>query len=401
MKFEEFKKPIETQSIEEHEKILEEKMTEIQLEYIDKLAQEKILPFNETLEEKVDVKDIGVLLSKCTWILQELKHQYDSRTSDGFDKNARDLFQQKIVDTVSIFFKEDHKNWIEKTEEFIKNEIEKLGPIQKKEKQDNNQDIKKIGLIEFGIEDNLGHLLPNSNLEDSPYVSIHFPELYKQKDNDVKNLFSVNLSKSLGELAQKIIDKYPETKAIVGESWLMSTPVAQRIGFTIIDHNSKRGLGGQFWGQFINSTGQIDNERVSKFLKTGEPPYKVSTGVMMIEDFLRKYLPEEKRGKIILKDLNQSFNKEFKKESETAYKIFENWDKSIEEDIGKIFFENKIFGDFLKTQEGEEFDLLLKNFKKDKKTKEEVKEDKKFIEYRKSFLQFVNKKKFVDREVVI
>ena len=73
----------------------------------------------------------------------------------------------------------------------------------------------------------------------------------------------------------------------------MSTPIAKRIGFTVIDRNSKMGLGGQFWGQFINSNGQIDNERVSKFLETGEPPYRVSTGIIMVEDFFEKIFTEK------------------------------------------------------------------------------------------------------------
>ena len=42
MRFEEFKKPIEANSVEEHEKILAEKMTEIQLKYVDRLTQGKI-----------------------------------------------------------------------------------------------------------------------------------------------------------------------------------------------------------------------------------------------------------------------------------------------------------------------------------------------------------------------
>ncbi len=403
MKFEEFKKPIETQSIEEHEKILEEKMTKIQLQYVDRLSQGKILPINKTIEgDNIDVKDLSVLFSRCTWIPEELKHQYDNRIGGEFDKNARNLFQRKIMDNISVFFKEDHKNWIEKTEEFIKNEIEKLGPIQKKEEQDNNQDTRKVGLIEFGIEDNLGELLSKLDMKDDRYISIHFPEFYKQKKDGIKNLFSVNSIDSFKKLALKIINDYPEAKAVVGESWLMDTPIAKRIGFIVSDYSSRRKLGGQFWGQFINSDGQIDNERVSKFLETGIPPYKVSIGIIMVEDFLKKYLPEDRRGKIILKDLNQNFNnEEFEKEIEIANKVFENWDKSTEEDINMVFCENKILGDFLKRKKGEGFDLLLKNFKKDKKIKEEVKEDKKFIEYRKFFLQFINEKKFINKEVII
>ena len=401
MRFEEFKKPIEANSVEEHEKILAEKMTEIQLKYVDRLTQGKILPLDEISEEKVDIKNIRTLLSEYTWILSELTHQYDIRTGGEFDKNGRDLFKEKIVNSISIFFKEDPQNWVEKTEQFMKDEIEKLGSVQKKEKQNDNQDIRRVGLIEFGVGDDLGGLLSKPDMKDDSYISIHFPEFYKQKKDEAKNLFSTNPSDSFKELALKIIEKYPETKAIIGESWLMSTPIAKRIGFTVIDRNSKMGLGGQFWGQFINSNGQIDNERVSKFLETGEPPYRVSTGIIMVEDFLKKYLPKKKCGKITLKDLNYDFNEEYKKESETANKVFENWDKSTEEDIDKVFFENKIFGDFLETKEGEGFDLLLKGFKKDNRKKEEVKEDNKFIEYREAFKLFVDKRKFIDKEVVI
>ena len=85
-----------------------------QLKYVDRLTQGKILPLDEISEEKVDIKNIRTLLSEYTWILPELTHQYDIRTGGEFDKNGRDLFKEKIVNSISIFLKKIPKIGLKK-----------------------------------------------------------------------------------------------------------------------------------------------------------------------------------------------------------------------------------------------------------------------------------------------
>ncbi len=41
------------------------------------------------------------------------------------------------------------------------------------------------------------------------------------------------IKKWLSKIAEIIVDKYPETTAIVGKSWIMSHPIMERLGFSI------------------------------------------------------------------------------------------------------------------------------------------------------------------------
>lgn len=399
MKFEDLQKPIEADSVEEHEKILREKMLEIQFQYVDELAQGKIEPFADDLKEKNDTGNIEAFLSKYTPIALELEHQYENRINNEFDKKECDLFKQRVLEKISLLYKKDYKNWIPKSIQLMKDEIKKLGPRNEEKKRSERRKDRMIGLIEFGIEDDLGKLTSNSEMKDLPYLSIHFQDFYKQNKDKVESLFFVE--NSLKELALKIVNEYPETKAVIGESWLMDTPVAKRIGFSILEKNLKKELGNQFWGQFINKDGQIDDKRISGFLKTGKPPYKVRVGIMMVEDFLKKYLPEDKKGKIILKDFNREFNEEFKKEGKVFYESIEKWDKITVGDIDKILSGSKIINDFLNTEEGKGFDLLLKDLKKENKQKEELKNNHSLEEYRKNLNEFIKERRFVNKEVII
>lgn len=395
---EDFQKPIKTSSIEEHEKILEEKMTEIQLLYVDAITAGKIPP----LDKNIDPKDIITLISRYTEIPSNLCNEYYNRVGNFFKQEEYELFKQKLAEDIYDIYKKDQKTWIEETQKLIKDKIEKLGPIEKKEKQKNDSKF-KAGLIDFHVEAGLGHLLPGLGVNDDDLcVTIHFPSFYKQKKDNVNNLFSLN---SLKELALKIIEEYPETTAIVGESWLMDTPIAKRIGFKVFNRDSKQELTGQFWGQFINSSGQVDSIKVSKFLETGEPTFKVCIGVMMVEDFLKKYLPEEKRGKILLKKARpglKDFNEKLEKEKEIFENILKNYIDDVEnENIEEKIYQCEIIGGFLKTEQGKDLIGFLKELKKNNVSLKDIKEKNLFEEYKKLIGKYIDKLKFVDKKVVI
>lgn len=397
MKLENILKPIRSESIEGHEKELQDKMIAIELQYVDNLFFKKIPPLNEDL--KVDnIKD---LVSKYTEIPSRIMEYRHGRFSEKEEKELLTL-KEKILNDISILYHKDHEHWIEKTEELVNNELEKYKNLEKKENQDDNSDLKnKAGLIGFGMETNLGHLLPGMGLSDEDLcLGIHFDDFYKQQKEDVKNLFSSN---SLEKLAVKIIEEHPEAKAVVGRSWLMDTPIAKRIGFTVY-HRDLEFNSGPFWGQFIDSNGQIKNNEVSKFLKTGEPKFKIAIGAIKVEDFLRKYLPEDRKGKIILKEQTAE-SKKFIEDLNRISEELKKWDELSLSELVSILNSTPVFAEYFKTPNGQECMKMYKrakelNLKKDTmfdfnyENKDQIKENvQKFLEE--------NKNKFTEREVII
>lgn len=397
MKLENILRPIKSDSIEGHEKELQNKMIEIELQYVDKLFLKKIPPLCEDL--KVD--NIHDLVSKYTEIPPKIMEYQQGKSNE----EELLVLVEKILNNISDLYHKDHEHWIEKIEELVGKELEKYKNLEKKENQDINYNNleNKAGLIGFGMETNLGHLLPNSGISDEDFcLQIHFEDFYKQQKGDIKNLFSSN---SLEKLALKIVDEYPETKAIVAKSWLIDTPLAKRIGFTVYNRDFDiKGFSGTFWGQFINSNGQIKSDEVSKFLETGKPKYRTAAGAIMVENFLKKYLPEDRRGKIILKEVKpglEEFNEQLKKEGKIFESILANLDKISEEEIEKKIFECEIINGFLKTKHGEGFIELIKGLKRRGKSAEDIKNENLLIKYKKSINEYINKLKFTDKEVII
>lgn len=119
-----------------------------------------------------------------------------------------------------------------------------------------------------------------------------------------KSLGSELVKSDLGVVAEHILDKEPETAAVIGKSWLLNTPLASRLGFKKIEDDTTKENDFSTWLQFINKNGQIDQKRFGEFLKTGEIPYKSTKAYMPTEEFLKRYLPQNRRGKAILKEVN-------------------------------------------------------------------------------------------------
>ncbi len=415
MSLEQITQPIRTESLEEHEQILDDKILEIQLEYIDRLLSEKIPPVKKSQQDSVS--NLESHIEEYTTLLQELVRCYkfqiiksgekwDPETMSG---PAEVNFKEKIQE----FYRENHNQWIRKTMQFLEEERRKtkqgtddnlktqISPEEEYEEKEN-----KAGILSFGVSplgENYEELVGSGISKEDACISIHLTPLFKTTaTSDATNLFS---SHSLEKLAEQIVDKYPETKAIVAKSWLVDTPIAKRIGFTALYEGKYVGTY-QFWGQFIGSNGQIDHSRVKQFLETGKPPYGVKTGVIMTEDFLKKYLPKERRGKILLKELKPGFIEKYEHDVEILRGISENWDTVTEDDIKNSFSKCPVVQDFMKSfvpfgGNGEAFLNLMLELKREKKTKEEVANDPRVNVNVVSWDTFINRNKFIKKEVVI
>jgi hypothetical protein len=148
----------------------------------------------------------------------------------------------------------------------------------------------KFGLITYKIENGKDNkyesILKKLNFDEhDEAISIHIDEAYK---NEGKLDFKEGFSK----LALKIKNDFPYVKAVIGRSWLMSLPIADKLGFNKIDDVDIPENQFDTWLQFIDKDGQVSKKRFEKLLQTGEFPHKSAAGYMMTEDFLKKYLPE-------------------------------------------------------------------------------------------------------------
>ena len=115
MKLEELTRPIRPESIEEHERIIKERMFRIELEYIDGLASGKIKPLSTT----GPINNIRDLLAKHTEILGNLRSSYLARAEDKFDDEAFFVFKNQVLDLIAGLYKANSANWMDKAEHLI------------------------------------------------------------------------------------------------------------------------------------------------------------------------------------------------------------------------------------------------------------------------------------------
>ena len=405
MPSERFSRPIEASNIEEHEELLSDTIAEMQLEYIERIFLKKIPSldtdtaldnnFSLLLQERTSVVSI---LVECFKMQQE--HIGINWTEDS-TTGAIQMFKDKII----AFYEADPTKWIQKTITLIKEEREKTKKIPRKEaEEDNNLDFQqgRVGMINFDVNRGDGGVFENTDAsigKNDVCLSIHMEPLFKTKANNPhEDTFSVN---PFEQLAVAIVEKYPETKAIVASSWIMDLPIAKRMGFTIYKEK-KYDNNFSFWGQFLDSKGQFKTEEIKKFFETGKAPHTIATGAIMVEDFLKKYLPKEKRGKLLLKESNPFFDEsQYKHDQQIFRQLFEHWDRSTTQDIEDAFAECPLVQEFLHQSGGTEFKELLLELKKEKKARVEVTTDPRTVVVIESFKTFIRTKQFNKKEVII
>ena len=292
-------------SVEDGEKKLEKEMENLQLEYVARVWEKKIPPPEHNADKAMSfeemLKSYGDLNSKIYWA-------YIDRTGDntGAREGERDPAQEfagGVLKEIHAAYDADPATWTSKIDGIIKSSVSKFPEsLQKKVPNfvsktfhavssgfNRESRRKSAGLIEYYLEMSRGDDPRTGTKEGEEYMSIHFAELYKQKKGDsaVANIFS---SKSLEKLAEDM-EKNPNIKSVATMSWLLGSPVGERIGFHSFPIEPEmRGKG--FWGQFVNQNGEIDQARAKQFLETGKAPFEMREGYIPREEFLQKYLPK-------------------------------------------------------------------------------------------------------------
>ncbi len=389
---------------------LHKAMLGYQFDYIDRLKKNLIKPLEDSKYGK-ETEGLGDILIQNTtfggyvgdaYVHRRHRVDWENKEEWRVHRKARKSFVNHLIQKINFLEADNQEewslNWKDKTLELIEKEINDLGSIiDESEKQENN----RAGLI--GVEQKrAGEFAFERGWVKSPFedvINIHLEELNQQKNKDgtIKNIYS---GESLSKLAEKIILECPQVKTVVAESWIVDSPIGRRIGLELDKRNKDTSAGIGFWGQFINEKGEVKEEKIKKFIETGIPDHYNAIGHMGVEDFLRKYLPKEKRGLVKLKDLSpralalRSFLEEERE------RIDKKWHEVSYEEMLGIYNSNPDMIDLLKTPEGQEYLNLIKKLKKDGLDSVEDKEKQKILEKVKVFIK-ERENILVDREVFI
>ena len=270
-----------------------------------------------------------------------------------------------------------------------------------KEENKNGANKERAGIISFDVNtgEKLSDLFKDTDYDfdkNDHFLQLHLRPLFTlQYGKQEENIFSSN---SLKELAVNIIDKYPETKGIVGQSWIMDTSIAQRVGFKILKKENI--CPHHFWGQFQDANGQLVQSRVNQLMETGQPPFKIATGIVDTIDFLKMYLPQERKGEVTLKERNPDFDfQDFYHGKIRTF--FDDYDNHSIKDIEVFLNQNEYLKIFLDTKEGGSLsNFLIQAKANDLKMKDLMRNDD-YLKQVESFNKFINLKMFISKKVFI
>ena len=349
---------------------IEEELLYYQLEYFERVEKGIIKPLHEKTENSDESMESYIYES--SEYVEYLTNEYRKKRGDGMFKNEDERksfegWKGNILKEIIDDYKSGNKKWRETAILKIQNSLKELELNLNKETEENKEKdeyTKKAGLIDFNMTSSMDDYNDFGIREGDDCISIHFPNLFTQKDKneEIVNIFS---GESLSKLAVRIVEEFPQTKAILAQSWMVGSPVGKRVGFFVYrEHKDQVVGGGRFWGQFIDENGEIKDDDMKNFLETGIPKYYLSEGVIKTEDFLTKYLPKEKKGIIKLKEISPE-SKSFREEIDKTVKIIKNnWVTLSFEDIFSLVNKNPFLANFYKTEDGEKHKKMLLEFKK-------------------------------------
>jgi len=321
---------IETEDKRERKDILNGKIAQISLTYAEKKFQEKKgqddgYRFSDAVKEFTPVRNI--VLNPVYRLENPNLHDNQEKINaflDDFYASIDALHDEGDFDPERIL------KLIEAERSVVK---EYLG-LQDLEEHDRKQKEIETDILRFNVINNIGadSQRKYEDLEKlgfsrfDRFLEIHLEEFYQANASH----FGPDLIKNdFGKLAEYIIDKEKAVAAVLGRSWLLSTPIAERLGFHKIDETTLGQLDLSAWLQFIDKDGDIDQKRLSRFLETGELPYQSVRGYIATEDFLRRYLPPERRGKVCLKAAKPDRRDFWTKMQEDIQTVKTDWDEFL------------------------------------------------------------------------
>ena len=356
---------IEAEDKSEKEDIIHHEIAKISLLYaVKKYKQEKEknadYKMSSAIKEFTPVE--GVILypvfnsEEYGPLSQEEKSNLFS--SDFFSK-IDDLAEVGIFDFTEILMLLD---------EAINSAKEKVGAGAKPENKENKAPI-ETKVLKFNMADdgnnNVNERYPEMEKigfsKYDKYLEVHAKYFF---ENEEEKLNEGMIVSDLNKIAEYIIDKEPATAAIIGRSWLLDTPIARHLGFTKIENQESDQNDLSAWLQFVDKDGQISKKRFEKFLEKGELPFKSVKSYIPVERFLSLYLPQERKGKVVLKEIDEEKVSIWEKKIENVKSFKNNWDVSIQEGIDfDSFLENNPIIDYISPLSPEEQEEIVLYFK--------------------------------------
>lgn len=419
MSFESIKQPINADNLALHDKELEKKLLEIQLGFAAaKMKEAAGANFSEVLDRHTTILEdlarrfeenkLESVVSFARRINESAKApdkiiEYldkESETAAGLAE-TKEGYLERLRNRIDQLYQESPDRAIELVGQYLSQESEALGEAPPSDRPEN-----PVGPFRYQLRDGFGKSLRDFGIGDADEcLEIHFERLYRQKDRH-QGLSFKTIRADLEKLAEVIVKNYPQTKAVVGTSWLMSSQAAPKLGFTVIDiEPTDEKVKMDTWSQFIDKDGQINRQRLEKFISTGAPPVKSRTGVMTVEDFLRRHLPPHWRGKeIALKEVDPRFPESLRELQTTAKRIKEKWGKISAEEIKKLIHGSPLISRAIGSPEGRAWhDFILEALDKNYKSWEEMRRDNAAAleELGKKFEAVLLVDKYRDKKIVI
>ncbi len=408
MSLEQFSQPIQAENLENHEQLLTSKLQKVQFTYVDRIAKGEIEPIDASEKGK----PIEELMRRYTSLNQYVTDAVYAKRKYPLKPDEHDALLDDLVVTLSQLHDEKPETWTDevpgiieyKVTSFISNNPEESDEKMKYAiRHGGDREVQKAGLIGYELS------LSGERFQNVPGVSkvdkvirLHFTEFYKQKSQSdgekIENIFS---SKSFEKLAVAIVEKYPEVKLLTGSSWLLDTPIAKRIGFTITKRETESHTGYAFWLQFIDSSGQINTERIKQLLETGKPPYVEATGYISVIDFLKKYLPDQKRGTVTLKELDPASLAQRENDARIITDLKKNWDSLNEAGIKKLFADFAFLNEYSNIPLTSDFLPTVLEYKAAGKSMEELESSEKLAWLAPLYLSYMSTGKYIEKEYQI
>jgi len=283
----------------ERDRELKNKLCAIQIHYVNKKYKQA--------HERNPEEKFSTFFANNTAVIKELTDIYNYELDIKEDKE-REKYITPIFEALDSIYTMNNDE--ERREELLQQRVlREFELIPTKKKFEENRGAKqenRVGLFEYEIEaKNCLDMKKFGFNEWDEFLKIHIPNFYKSGE---KQLTPGVIRDSMEKLSELVLEKFPYISAVIGQSWLLSTPIAKRLGFKETDRIIPAPLTSMStWAQFIDQEGNISKERLDKFIKTGEFPYKSVSAFISIEELLSRYLPKDKRGDVVLKDIRPGF----------------------------------------------------------------------------------------------
>ncbi|MCX6792838.1 MAG: hypothetical protein NTY12_02335 [Candidatus Falkowbacteria bacterium] len=348
---------VDGENVAERREKLKRIISSIQLAYADSIYRQ------QTDEEKKSFSDILEDVNAYV-VIEKL------RSVDRIETNANGLVEERKELNPLFTRKIDNlyeSQCLAKTIHNIDEQIDALQPIKdyvedlekqsrakyQKEwaeddlrKQKNENEVEKAGLFtlrnidEHSTNKNVKKLKEEHFSDKDEFIEIVIPDVFASGEKFSKE----SILNSLRETANSIIDKHPNVAAVIGNSWLLSSPSAKKIiPFKILETDNFTN-----WSQLVDKDGNIHKERFNDFISSGKLPYNSLFGYMPSEEFVRRF--SDRKGKINLKEINpvwveENKDREFEqKEEESKIKKMFNKDTIIlAENVDSMFDDFPVF----------------------------------------------------------